>query len=173
VYAPSANPFGRGYLRQIGRIQRYHAVGGANGTTWWWCLGVSCVGGRRYFPYYSYSRKPSGREFFVPARTLIVIFLLTRNKKLSHQFLLSWFGFEIEELPHHHPKTSFPPTHTIIHYYTLLYTFIHYYTLLYIIIHYCTLLYTIVHYYTLFDRRYTNLIAEGLTITKTLLLRVQ
>ena len=27
------NPFGRGCPRPIGRIQRYHAVGGANGTT--------------------------------------------------------------------------------------------------------------------------------------------
>jgi hypothetical protein len=25
--------------------------------------------GRRYFPYYSYSRNPTGREFFVPAQT--------------------------------------------------------------------------------------------------------
>jgi len=33
AYAPSANPFGRGYPRRIGRIQRYHAVGWANGTT--------------------------------------------------------------------------------------------------------------------------------------------
>ena len=30
---PSANPFGRGHLHRIGRIQRYHAVGGANSTT--------------------------------------------------------------------------------------------------------------------------------------------
>jgi hypothetical protein len=27
------NPFQIGHLRWIGRIQRYHAVGGANGTT--------------------------------------------------------------------------------------------------------------------------------------------
>jgi hypothetical protein len=33
TYAPSADPFGRGYPRRIGCIQRYHAVGGANGTT--------------------------------------------------------------------------------------------------------------------------------------------
>jgi hypothetical protein len=33
AYAPSNIPFGRGYPRQIGRIQRYHTVGGANGTT--------------------------------------------------------------------------------------------------------------------------------------------
>jgi len=33
AYAPSANPFERGHPRRIGRIQRYHAVGGANGTT--------------------------------------------------------------------------------------------------------------------------------------------
>jgi hypothetical protein len=29
------------------------------------------------FPYYSYSRKPTGREIFVPARTLIAVFLLS------------------------------------------------------------------------------------------------
>jgi hypothetical protein len=60
-----------------------------------------------------------------------IVLYLTRNKKLSRQFLLSWFGFEIEELPHNHPNTSFPPTHniyTIIHYYTLLYTIILLYT---------------------------------------------
>jgi len=33
AYAPSANPFGRGYQRWIGRIQSYHAIGRANGTT--------------------------------------------------------------------------------------------------------------------------------------------
>jgi len=39
-----ANPFGRGYPRRIGYIQRYHTVGGANGTTMvvmfvgWLCL---------------------------------------------------------------------------------------------------------------------------------------
>ena len=27
------DPFGRGYPRPIGRINRYHAVGGANSTT--------------------------------------------------------------------------------------------------------------------------------------------
>ena len=94
-------------------------------------------------------------SFSLSCRLLIIceaqkIFLyLTRNNKLSHQFLLSWFGFEIEELPHHHPNTSFPLTIAEIHYYTLLYTIIHYYTLLYTIIHYYTLLYTIIHYYTL------------------------
>jgi hypothetical protein len=31
--APSPNPFGRGYTRPIGRIHRYYAIGGANGTT--------------------------------------------------------------------------------------------------------------------------------------------
>jgi hypothetical protein len=29
-----------------------------------------CVGGGRYFLYYSYRRNPTGREFFVPAGTL-------------------------------------------------------------------------------------------------------
>ncbi len=32
-----------------------------------------CVCGVENFPYYSYSRKPTGREFFVPARTLIAV----------------------------------------------------------------------------------------------------
>jgi hypothetical protein len=36
----------------------------------------SCVGGRRYFPHYSYRRKAMEREFFVPARTLIGVILL-------------------------------------------------------------------------------------------------
>jgi hypothetical protein len=29
-----------------------------------------CVGGGRYFLYYSYCRNPTGWEFFVPAGTL-------------------------------------------------------------------------------------------------------
>ena len=40
-----------------------------NGTT----MVVMFVGwlcwGRHYFPYYSYRRNPTGREFFVPAQT--------------------------------------------------------------------------------------------------------
>ncbi len=40
-----------------------------------------CVCGVEYFPYYSYSRKPTGREFFVPARTLIAVKLL---KEIGH-----------------------------------------------------------------------------------------
>jgi hypothetical protein len=35
-----------------------------------------CVGGGRYFPYYSYCRNPTRKEFFVPAGTLIVVKLL-------------------------------------------------------------------------------------------------
>jgi hypothetical protein len=38
-------------------------------------VGLLCWG-LRYCSYYSYSRKPTGHEFFVPARTLIVVFLL-------------------------------------------------------------------------------------------------
>ena len=53
--------------------QRYHTVGGANGTT----MVVMFVGwlcsGRQYIPFYSYCRNPHGREFFVPARTQIVV----------------------------------------------------------------------------------------------------
>ncbi len=39
----------------------------------------------RQFPYYSYSRKPTGREFLVPARTLTVIFLLIENYKVNEK----------------------------------------------------------------------------------------
>jgi hypothetical protein len=35
-----------------------------------------CVGGGRYFPYYSYHRNPTGQEFFIPAGTLIAVKLL-------------------------------------------------------------------------------------------------
>jgi len=76
AYAPSANPFGRGYPNRIGRIQSYHTVGGANGTTMVVMFVGSCVGGWRYFPYYSYCRDPTGREFFVPAGFLIAVKLL-------------------------------------------------------------------------------------------------
>jgi hypothetical protein len=35
-----------------------------------------CVGGGGYTAYYSYHRNPMGREFFVPAGTLIAVKLL-------------------------------------------------------------------------------------------------
>ena len=35
--------------------------------------------GQRYFPYYSYRRKTTERECFVPTRTLIGVKLLTIN----------------------------------------------------------------------------------------------
>ena len=63
------NPFRRGCPRLIVCIQRYHNVGGANGTTMVvMFVGLLCSG-RQYFPYYSYSRNPTGWEFFVPARS--------------------------------------------------------------------------------------------------------
>ena len=65
------DPFGRGYPCPIRSIHRYHAIGRANGTT----IVVMFVGllcwGWRASPYYSYCRNPTGREFFVPAWTLI------------------------------------------------------------------------------------------------------
>jgi hypothetical protein len=68
----------------IGRIHRSHTVWWANGTT----MVVIFVGllcwGLRYFLYYSYSRKPTGRDFFIPARTLIVVFLLTVLQRDDH-----------------------------------------------------------------------------------------
>jgi hypothetical protein len=71
-----ANPFGRGYLHQIGQIHQSHAIGGANGSTMVVMFVDCCVGGGWYFPYYSYRRNPTGKEFFVPARTLIAVKLL-------------------------------------------------------------------------------------------------
>ncbi len=56
--------------RQIGRIHWSHAVGGANGSAMVVMFMDCCVGGGRYFPYYSYCRNPTGKEFFVPAGTL-------------------------------------------------------------------------------------------------------
>jgi hypothetical protein len=44
-------------------------------------LWVSCVGGRRYFPYYSYCRNPTGREFFVPTQTRLAVKLLNAQQK--------------------------------------------------------------------------------------------
>ncbi len=68
--APSANPFGWPPMRRIGEI--VCAIGGANETPWGelcWCS--------TDFWYYSYCRKSTGREFFVPARTLIGVNSLT------------------------------------------------------------------------------------------------
>jgi hypothetical protein len=65
------NPFGRGYLCLIRSIHRYHAVGGANGTTIvMMFVGLLCWG-RRAFMYYSYCRNPIGWEFFVATRPLM------------------------------------------------------------------------------------------------------
>jgi hypothetical protein len=49
-------------LRRRGK--RHHHGGDVCG---WLCLG------RQYFPYDSYCKNPTGGEFFVPARTLILI----------------------------------------------------------------------------------------------------
>ena len=73
----SPNPFRRDCQRQIGRVQRYHTIGGANGTTMVVMFVGQLCSGRQYFPYYSYCRNPKGREFFVPTRTLIGVKLLT------------------------------------------------------------------------------------------------
>jgi hypothetical protein len=70
------NPFQRGYHRQIGRIHRSHVVGGANGSAMVVMFVDCCVGGGRYIRYYSYRRNPTGREFFVPAGSLIAVKLL-------------------------------------------------------------------------------------------------
>jgi hypothetical protein len=69
------------------RGERHHHGGNVCGLLCW---------GLRYFSYYSYSRKPTGREFFVPTRTLIVVFLLkppwysAQNVMVSTSLLLWW-----------------------------------------------------------------------------------
>jgi hypothetical protein len=43
-----------------------------------------CVGDGRYFPYNSYHRNPMGREFFVPAGTLIAVMMLSDDRWKQH-----------------------------------------------------------------------------------------
>jgi len=43
---------------------------------WWWCLWGELCWCSTDFSYYSYCRNPTGREFFVPAGTLIGVKLL-------------------------------------------------------------------------------------------------
>ena len=62
-----ARPLGRGYLDPIGRIHRNHTVGGANGSIMVGMFVCLCLT----------SKKPSEREFFVPARTDLGVKLLT------------------------------------------------------------------------------------------------
>jgi hypothetical protein len=68
--APLDNPFGRDYLRWIGRIHQSHTIGGAQGFAMVVMSVDCCVGGGWYFLYSSYCRNPTGNEFFVPAGTL-------------------------------------------------------------------------------------------------------
>ncbi len=86
TFLPS--PFQRGCLRPIGCIQRYHTVGGANGTPCWWCLWGGLCRWSTEFPHHSYSRKPTGREFFVPARTQSRIPVNYSAKNLLRLWLL-------------------------------------------------------------------------------------
>ncbi len=78
------SPSQRGSLHQIGQIYTSHAVGAANGSPLWWCLLLSCAGGRWYFLYYSYHRKATEWDFFDPARTLIGVILLKQSTLFLH-----------------------------------------------------------------------------------------
>jgi hypothetical protein len=64
---PPPDPFGRGSARTIGSIHRSHAVGGANGSIMVGMFVCLCLT----------SKKPSEREFFVPAGTDLGVKLLT------------------------------------------------------------------------------------------------
>jgi hypothetical protein len=54
-----------------------------------------CVGGGRYFLYYSYRRNLMGRENFVPAGTLIAVTLLSDDRWKHHLEHLQ--EFEVHE----------------------------------------------------------------------------
>jgi hypothetical protein len=65
-------PFGRGYSLQIGRIHRYHAVGGKQHHHGGDVCGIVVLVGDGTFctiPIVN-CRNPTGKEFFVPAGTL-------------------------------------------------------------------------------------------------------
>ncbi len=47
-----------------------HQRGGKWYTTVWWCLWGELCWCSTEFLYYSFHRKPTGREFFIPAQTL-------------------------------------------------------------------------------------------------------
>ncbi len=66
---PRPTPWEEVTPRRIGRIQSYHAVGGANGNTMVVMFVSWLCSGRQYILYYSYCRNPTGGEFFVPTRT--------------------------------------------------------------------------------------------------------
>jgi hypothetical protein len=66
-----ANPCRWPPTHRIGAIHWTDPVGGANRTPWWWCLWGELCCCLTDYSYYSYRRKSTGREFFVPARTLI------------------------------------------------------------------------------------------------------
>jgi hypothetical protein len=70
------NPFRRGYRCQIRQIHRSHVVRGANGSAMVVMFVDCCVGGGRYFLYYSYRRNPTGQEFFIPVVTIAVKLLV-------------------------------------------------------------------------------------------------
>jgi hypothetical protein len=65
--ATSANPFLRGSQGWGMLSQQNHAAGGANGSTMVVVFVCLCLG----------SKKPSEREFFVPAGTDLAVKLLT------------------------------------------------------------------------------------------------
>jgi hypothetical protein len=64
------NPFRRGCPRPIGCIQRYHAVGGANGTTMVVTFVGGCVGDRRNSPTIPTLEYLRGGSFLFPPKPL-------------------------------------------------------------------------------------------------------
>ena len=79
-------------MRRIWVIHWIDAIGGANGTPWWWYIRGELCWCSTDFWYYSYCRKATGWELFVPARTLIVVKLLIVVIDLFMQLVdsISW-----------------------------------------------------------------------------------
>ncbi len=73
-----------GSLHWIGQIYTTHAVGAAKGSPLWWCLLLSCAGGRWYFPYYSYHRKATDRGYPVKSdRSMLCSLVIHHINKLD------------------------------------------------------------------------------------------
>jgi len=69
VVAPLANPFGWLPKHRNGAIHWINAIGGTNGTPWWWCLWGELFWCSTEFLYHLYYRKSMEREVFVPVQT--------------------------------------------------------------------------------------------------------
>ena len=106
------SPFQRGNLHWIGQIHTSHAVGAANSSPLWWCLLLNCVGGRWYFPSYSYRRKVTEQDF-IGVKLLRVLEMGTLSLYRPARWTISCPPFEGKIVPiifscHSHYTKSAP-----------------------------------------------------------------